>query len=161
MEILDLGKRREVCWDEALMDKCENVRVEMHKPKFANVALECNAPWEGTVSGYFTIIPDGLTTRMYYRGAQLMQDEDGSILPSHPTYFCYAESRDGKHFERKKLVDCQWCKSLSGTFDYQAVRASGSDVYKRHESCRCVVTYIPDKGQNIKMRSRGNAFTRF
>lgn len=68
---------------------------------------------------------------------------------------------EGKHFERKKLVDCQWCKSLSGTFDYQAVRASGSDVYKRHESCRCVVTYIPDKGQNIKMRSRGNAFTRF
>lgn len=103
MEVLDLGKRREVCWDEALMDRCENVRVEMHKPKFANVALECDAPWEGTVCGYFTIIRDGLTNRMYYRGAQLMQDEDGGILPSHPTFFCYAESRDGKHFERKNV----------------------------------------------------------
>lgn len=67
---------------------------------------------------------------------------------------------EGKHYERKKLVDCAWCKNLAGIYNYSSVSASGSDVYKRHESCRCVVTYVPDKGKNVKMRSSGNAFIR-
>lgn len=36
---------------------------------------------------------------------------------------------------------CRWCRSLAGTYDYAGVRATGSDVYRRHENCRCLVTY--------------------
>lgn len=36
---------------------------------------------------------------------------------------------------------CRWCQDLEGTYDYSEVKAGGSDVYRRHENCRCLVTY--------------------
>ena len=38
-------------------------------------------------------------------------------------------------------IPCQWCEDLAGTYDYADVKATGSDVYRRHENCRCIVTY--------------------
>lgn len=35
---------------------------------------------------------------------------------------------------------CAWCEALAGTYDYADVR-SGSEVYRRHEYCRCTVTF--------------------
>lgn len=32
MDALQIGSRREVCWDELLMDIAEGVKVQMHKP---------------------------------------------------------------------------------------------------------------------------------
>lgn len=40
------------------------------------------------------------------------------------------------------VVPCKWCAELAGTYDYTEVRAPGSDVFRRHEYCRCEVTYI-------------------
>lgn len=36
---------------------------------------------------------------------------------------------------------CRWCRALAGTYEYARVKATGSDVYRRHENCRCTVTY--------------------
>ena len=36
---------------------------------------------------------------------------------------------------------CKWCQALEGTYAYSDVKAGGSDVYRRHENCRCLVTY--------------------
>ncbi|HCK88663.1 MAG TPA: hypothetical protein DHW39_07615 [Erysipelotrichaceae bacterium] len=36
---------------------------------------------------------------------------------------------------------CRWCKDLEGRYDYEDVRDKGNDIYRRHESCRCQVTY--------------------
>lgn len=47
---------------------------------------------------------------------------------------------------------CQWCQDLAGTYDYQDVRSTGSDVYRRHRNCRCTVEYDPSNGskrQNV------------
>lgn len=33
---------------------------------------------------------------------------------------------------------CQWCAELEGTYDYGQ---TPDDIYKRHENCRCTVTY--------------------
>lgn len=41
---------------------------------------------------------------------------------------------------------CEWCSGLAGTYEYKKVRNKGNDVYRRHENCRCLVEYIPDKG---------------
>lgn len=38
-------------------------------------------------------------------------------------------------------VPCPWCEALAGTYDYAEIR-NGSDVFRRHEYCRCEVTYI-------------------
>lgn len=68
---------------------------------------------------------------------------------------------EGPHNERGHMVDCEYCKELAGTYDYEDVRSSGSDVYKRHEGCRCTLTYIPNKGTTSRMRTSGNAFVRY
>lgn len=45
---------------------------------------------------------------------------------------------------------CEWCKDLEGTYDYADVKAGGEDVYRRHEGCRCIVTYVEgDKRQDV------------
>lgn len=41
---------------------------------------------------------------------------------------------------------CEWCAGLAGTYDYFDLE-EGSDVYKRHEHCRCVVTYKNGSGR--------------
>ena len=42
---------------------------------------------------------------------------------------------------------CKWCEALAGTYDYDK---APDDVYKRHEFCRCVVTYQSQKtSQNV------------
>lgn len=38
---------------------------------------------------------------------------------------------------RRYEVPCEWCQALAGEYDYPAP----PEVYQRHESCRCLVTY--------------------
>lgn len=42
---------------------------------------------------------------------------------------------------------CDWCSNLEGTYDYGS---APSDIYRRHEFCRCTVTYQSEKiSQNV------------
>lgn len=42
---------------------------------------------------------------------------------------------------------CDWCAELAGTYDYED---APHDIYRRHEYCRCVVTYkCGKKSQNV------------
>lgn len=43
---------------------------------------------------------------------------------------------------------CDWCANLAGTYDYETVKATGNDVWRRHRYCRCTVTYVPEKGKS-------------
>lgn len=47
---------------------------------------------------------------------------------------------------------CEWCNNLAGIYDYEKVRNTGNDVFRRHRNCGCVVEYRPDnsgKRQNV------------
>ena len=44
-------------------------------------------------------------------------------------------------YMRKYKVPCKWCNDLEGVYNYDDVKRTGSDVFRRHESCRCTVTY--------------------
>lgn len=42
---------------------------------------------------------------------------------------------------------CAWCKNLAGTYDYEKIP---KDIYRRHDNCRCTVTYqCGDMQQNV------------
>lgn len=41
---------------------------------------------------------------------------------------------------------CNWCKNLAGTYEYPD--NVPKDVYRRHENCRCQVTYDPKDGSH-------------
>lgn len=47
---------------------------------------------------------------------------------------------------------CEWCQNLEGTYPYDEVKDKGNDVWRRHDSCRCTVEYVPDRSgrrQNV------------
>lgn len=46
---------------------------------------------------------------------------------------------------------CEWCQRLAGTYTYPDVP---KDVYRRHQRCRCLVTYEPSKGKRQNVRSK-------
>lgn len=42
---------------------------------------------------------------------------------------------------------CDWCAAMAGTYDYDK---APDDIYKRHQFCRCTVTYQSEKtSQNV------------
>jgi hypothetical protein len=53
---------------------------------------------------------------------------------------------------------CEWCQALAGIYDYKDVKDRGNDVYKRHNNCRCTVTYIPRAGTYSLMSRYGHSF---
>lgn len=49
---------------------------------------------------------------------------------------------------------CDWCASLAGVYDYSD---APSEVYKRHDNCRCMVTFKNEKGNYVDVWSRQEA----
>lgn len=49
-------------------------------------------------------------------------------------------SRRGKRIVRYR-VPCEWCRRLEGRYRYEDVKDTGNDVFRRHDGCRCEVTY--------------------
>lgn len=39
-------------------------------------------------------------------------------------------------------IPCKWCAGLVGTYDYDDVKGTGNNVFRRHEGCRCEITYV-------------------
>lgn len=57
-------------------------------------------------------------------------------------------SKKGKvySYPYKYSEPCQWCLSLAGTYEYKGNGANvPRDVYRRHEACRCTLTYMNGK----------------
>lgn len=95
-----IGSQRELFVDEYLVASRSNVDLQLHQPEPRDVALVCDAPWEGNTSAYFTIFQDGDLYRMYYRGAHF---NEATRQAAHPEVTCYAESRDGLTWEKPDL----------------------------------------------------------
>jgi len=100
VEPVQLGSRRELFVDDHLIESKSGVVLKMHKPQARDVALVCDAPWEGNTSGYFTLLQDGDLFRCYYRGSH--HGEPGG-RSGHSGVTCYAESRDGISWTKPKL----------------------------------------------------------
>ncbi|MEX2577983.1 MAG: hypothetical protein WD342_02905 [Verrucomicrobiales bacterium] len=100
----DIGDRRELFVDDALIESVSGAaRLELHHPEAREIALEHDAAWEGTGSGYHSVFQDGDLYRMYYK-AWHIEVKDGKMnTGAHPLYCCYAESDDGIHWRKPEL----------------------------------------------------------
>ncbi|WP_311537207.1 hypothetical protein [uncultured Anaerococcus sp.] len=49
---------------------------------------------------------------------------------------------------------CKWCKDKAGVYDYEEVKDTGNDVFRRHRFCRCTVDYVPDKSRRQDVWSK-------
>ncbi len=93
-----LGSRRELFVDHFLIEKMDGVRLTLNRPRDEGPVLRFDKPWEGPGCAYCTVIRDGDTFRLYYRGKSPAL-RDGS--PDEVT--CYAESTDGIHWTKPEL----------------------------------------------------------
>ncbi|KWZ93390.1 hypothetical protein HMPREF3224_01555 [Anaerococcus hydrogenalis] len=43
---------------------------------------------------------------------------------------------------------CDWCDKLAGIYNYEDVKDTGNEVFRRHRHCDCLVIYDPKNGKN-------------
>ncbi|QDV84183.1 hypothetical protein [Stieleria magnilauensis] len=103
----EIGSRRELFVDEALIETRDDVDLVMHRPRDEGQVLAFDKPWEGGFSAYATVIRDGDRLRLYYRGLGVA-GQDGNRAETT----CYAESTDG----------IEWTKPNLGLFEVQGTR---------------------------------------
>lgn len=97
-DVINIGSRRELLVDHYLIEKLDNVRLVLNRPRDEGVALEYDKPWEGLFCGYCTVIKDGARYRLYYRGSP-KAGADGN--PNE--VYCCAESSDGIHWTKPEF----------------------------------------------------------
>lgn len=98
--MVNLDSRLELFVDDFMVaDLTGDARRRLHHPERREVVLQLDRPWEGSVSGYFTLMNDDGGYRLYYRGWPTVDK---------PACTCVAESRDGIHFTRPKLNLFEW-----------------------------------------------------
>lgn len=121
-DVLDVGSRRELFADGALLEKLSGkAELQLHHPTPKEIAITHNAPWEGSGSGYHSIFKDGDRYRMYYKAWQLDVSDQGVKTNAHPLFCCYAESTDGIRWEKPTLG----LHEFNGSKDNNIVLASG------------------------------------
>jgi len=99
---IDIGSRRELFVDRLLVERLDGLAHKMHEPRSAGPALTFDRPYEGAFVGYVTVLQDGSTYRMYYRGLPAVRSGQADhSLATEVT--CYAESTDGIHWTRPSL----------------------------------------------------------
>jgi hypothetical protein len=146
---IDIGSRRELFVDEALIDSRDGVELRMHHPVPREVVVDHDAPWEGSGSGYHTVFQDGDLFRMYYKAWQLSPTEGKLVVP-HSTFGAYAESLDGIHWTKPELglFEFQGSKENNivwtgkGSHDFTPFRDTNPDV--KNEALYKAVGYGPD-----------------
>ena len=95
----NIGSRIELFVDDWLVERFEgDASLHLHKPLGKEVVLMNDQPWEDTTMGYVSVLKDGDTFRMYYRGHHHGGGEDARGEP-----MCYAESRDGIRWTKPNL----------------------------------------------------------
>lgn len=96
---IELGARRELFVDGTLIGQLTGgATMRLQRPHDEGIALKFDKPWEGAFCGYATVILDGATYRLYYRGHPVAR-KDGSMTE----VTCYAESKDGLTWTKPDL----------------------------------------------------------
>ena len=97
-EIINLGDRREIFVDDFLIERLNGLTIQMHHPKDEGPVFYFDKPWEGAFSLYATILKENDLYRAYYRGIP-HSGNDGNANE----VTCYAQSKDGIHWEKPNL----------------------------------------------------------
>lgn len=101
---LSIGSRRELFVDDYLIESMGGqASLQLHRPQIQEIVMTHDAPWEGSGSGYHSIFQDGDLYRMYYKAWQLTVTPGKVDTGEHPLWCCYAESKDGIHWQKPAL----------------------------------------------------------
>ena len=109
--MIDVGKKRQLMWDDTLVDKNENVEIRLHNPQRQNIAFVADAPWERVYFCYLSTVEAEGKIRVYYRAQALslaLTDEDEKYTKEQLKQLkngviCVIESDDGINFTRPRI----------------------------------------------------------
>lgn len=101
--MINIKNDRELFVDDHLIDGDKTtVEKRMHHPIRRGVVLCHDLPWEGSGCNYHNFFYDNGIWRMYYLGWGFGKGKNLGIR------VCYAESRDGIHWEKPSLGLCEF-----------------------------------------------------
>ena len=133
--VKELGQGREVMWD---MDRIAalggGAKLQLHHPQLREISLVHDAPWEGNVCCYHTVLHDDVNYKMYYRGSVYK-------LPGwkHSELICYAESDDGIHWRKPNLGICEFDGATANNIIFlpngKRVEHNFSPFFDRNPAC--------------------------
>lgn len=101
---IDIGSRLELMVDDYLINSMDKVSFQLHHPQRAEKVLVKEHPWEGEGLGHVSVFQDGEIYRMYYGGYH----KPPGFSNEKDQVFCYAESRDGVHWQKPRLGLFEW-----------------------------------------------------
>jgi hypothetical protein len=90
---LDVSDRKQLFIDRRFIAAEHNVTLTMNPPQKLGIVLEKSEPWEVGPGGYFRVVEDGPTFKLYY----------SSYLTDGGKGLCYAESTDGLRWTKPAL----------------------------------------------------------
>ena len=86
-------------WDDYIIDhEFTTAKLSVNSPSKRGVVMTFDKPWDGNGNDYFSIIKDDGIYRMYYETWACFDPEYTEGIN-----VCYAESKDGIHWERPNL----------------------------------------------------------
>ena len=98
-----IGSGKQLLFDRKFIADSQNIAVVMNRPVKAGKVLSPDQPWEAfRLTTYFTVVQDGAICRMYYSCFSKDQWHTPNSWQEH-AYLCYAESKDGIHWEKPDL----------------------------------------------------------
>lgn len=108
-------------WSDEYTDlSLTDATLSVNRAQRKEIVLTLDRPWEGNGGTYGAVIFDGEKYRMYYQTCILTADER---IPQ--IHVCYAESRDGLHWETPNLGLCEW----NGSYDNNIVLLGINDNF--------------------------------
>ncbi|MBL8178328.1 MAG: hypothetical protein JNK48_26870, partial [Bryobacterales bacterium] len=139
---LALGSRLELMADRFLVERLSGAATHrLHHPTRENIALEHDAPWEGSGTGYHTVFQDGRLYRMYYKAWHL--DPYGKT--PRPVRIAYAESTDGIH----------WTKPILGLVEFDGSKRNNILLDKVNGAECHDFSPFPDPTGKVRYRAMG------
>ncbi len=101
---IDIDNRRELLVDTFLIERLTGqAKLQLHRPVRREIVFRTDAPWEGNGSAYQSLVQDGTTLRLYYRGGHHTASAAYQADPRSWETLCLAESTDGLRWTRPEL----------------------------------------------------------
>jgi hypothetical protein len=109
---LDVGTRLQLFVDRHLIDRSDNIRPVLHPPQPREVVFTFDAPWEGPMCAYVTVLADDEGYRLYYRAGGETAEECTAL----------ALSKDGVHWTRPRLGLIEFAGNKDNNLIYRGRR---------------------------------------
>ena len=103
MDPIQIDSGKQLFFDHRFIAESGGVELVMNSPSRAGKVLGPDRPWEDfRLTSYFTVVQDGDLCRMYYSCFSKDQWHTPDAW-DNDAFLCYAESRDGIHWDKPNL----------------------------------------------------------